>query len=157
MIALTSLFHANSNKTNNIQSDHQHCAFVAFLQDIPNSFHITPLWKRIKCLISSIRISHWYAWFWWVVRCRCCKSGWFGPCGSRNVRHYWCCVGLFTHVCDGRLFSSILVIMIVNALFQSLIATWISSLFQVVSDGEFIIDNLFKNVMWCECNSGDNV
>ncbi len=27
MIALTSLFHANSNKTNNIQSDHQHGTF----------------------------------------------------------------------------------------------------------------------------------
>ncbi len=31
MIAFTSLFHSNSNKTNNIQSDHQHALMVVLL------------------------------------------------------------------------------------------------------------------------------
>ncbi len=46
MIALTTLFHANSNKTNNIQSDHQHpcegfyCSFNP--SDFRSSLHDAP-------------------------------------------------------------------------------------------------------------------
>ncbi len=47
MIALTSLFHANSNKTNNIQSDHQHDGghkSVVFIIESSSSFQKRYYW-----------------------------------------------------------------------------------------------------------------